>query len=101
MSKRNHIIKKLIKENHKAMLMDSYLGLDYQPHCNDRWRAIRKLNGYPESMELFLTGLNTYWSSILIDPRMEKLDLDKDPNVIPDDYWLNKRLAWLKRKGIE
>lgn len=52
-------------------------------------------------MELFLTGLNTYWSSILIDPRMEKLGLDKDLNVIPDDYWLNKRLAWLKRKGFE
>ena len=86
MSNRNHIIKRYLKQIRKHD-QKHYLYQDYQPHKNDRWRAIRNSLSLPAEVTLSGIGEYSFWSTPFINPELQKrLQFDRklrgldDPN---------------------
>lgn len=97
MSNRNRRIKHELKKIRKSDQRNDPHYDYHQPHCNDRWRTIRKLDHFPADVILSQTGVYTFWATPFIDEKLEK-HLRDDPNRIPDENWLKERQTFLDHK---
>ena len=103
MSKRNRRIKLIVKRDRKHDAKYDPHYLNHQPHCNDRWRAIRKLNHYPASVVIGGAGEYSFWGNTIIDDSIDRM-LRRDDvysHMFENDgAWLKKRQAYLDRKKL-
>lgn len=91
MSNRNHRIKRVTRRREKYTLDDL---TNNQPHCNDRWRALRKLSCLNAQYVICGVGQYSFWSNVFYAD-------EKHPDGKNlDSLMLKKREEYLHRKGI-
>lgn len=71
------------------------LSNDWQPHCNDRWRALRRSLGLNAQYTICGTGVYSFWGNFYVED-------EKHPRgYAVDDILLARRQAYLQRKGLD
>lgn len=90
MSRRNNHIKQVARRHEKYTLNDLS---NNQPHCNDRWRALRKVYGLNAQYVICGLGKYSFWGNLFYAD--EKHPNGKDLS----NTMLTRREQYLIRKG--
>lgn len=93
MSKQYSRYKKIVHRMHEKTY--DYENISRQPHCNDRWRQLRKLYGLNPQYYLDGEGQNTIWMNAFEEDEKHPRGLDCDQTL------RDNRSSYCKRKGYD
>ena len=100
MSKQYSRYKKIVHRMHEKTY--GYENISRQPHCNDRWRQLRKLYGLNPQYYLAGEGQNTIWMNAFEEDEKHPRGLDCDQTLRDNrsSYWKRKGYDWMQIKHI-
>lgn len=93
MSKQYSRYKKIVHRMHEKTY--GYENISRKPHCNDRWRQLRKLYGLNPQYYLAGEGQNTIWMNAFEEDEKHPRGLDCDQTL------RDNRSSYCKRKGYD